>query len=93
MRKDFRKPNLKREDNDKHKINEKITAREVRIVFEGQEPQVMKTSEAIQLAEEQELDLEINPFLLYILNMLIIHLMQKRVFLYALIIQQKKRIY
>ena len=40
MRKDFRKPNLKREDNDKHKINEKITAREVRIVFEGQEPQV-----------------------------------------------------
>jgi len=62
MRKDFRKPNLKREDNDKHKINEKITAREVRIVFEGQEPQVMKTSEAIQLAEEQELDLvEISP--------------------------------
>ena len=62
MRKDSRKPFVRKEDNDQHKINGKITAREVRVVFEGEEPRVMSTSEAIKLAEEQELDLvEISP--------------------------------
>ena len=61
MRKDFRKPNFK-EENEKHKINEKILSREVRIVKDGEEPQIMKTYEAIRLAEELELDLvEISP--------------------------------
>lgn len=61
MRKDNRKPFVRREE-ELHKINGKITAREVRIVFEGEEPRVMNTSDAIRLAEEQELDLvEISP--------------------------------
>lgn len=50
------------QDNAQHKINEKISAREVRVVIEGEEPKVMSTSDAIKLAEEQELDLvEISP--------------------------------
>jgi len=62
MRKDNRKPFVKREDNEQHKINGKITAREVRLVMEGEEPKVMATSVALRLAEEQELDLvEISP--------------------------------
>ena len=62
MRRNTKKPFVKREEADQHKINEKITAREVRLVFEGEEPKVMSTSEAIRLAEEQELDLvEISP--------------------------------
>lgn len=61
MRKDSRKP-VRKEDNDQHKINAKITAREIRLVVEGEEPQVMSLSAALQLAEEQELDLvEISP--------------------------------
>lgn len=61
MRKDSRKP-VRKEDNDQHKINGKITAREIRLVVEGEEPQVMTLSAALQLAEEQELDLvEISP--------------------------------
>lgn len=61
MRKDSRKP-VRKEDNDQHKINGKITAREIRLVVEGEEPQVMSLSAALQLAEEQELDLvEISP--------------------------------
>lgn len=61
MAKEFKgKP--KREESDKHNINEKILAREIRVVFEGEEPRVMKTSDALRLAEEQELDLvEISP--------------------------------
>lgn len=62
MRKDNRKPFVKREDNEQHKINGKITSREVRLVMEGEEPKVMATSVALKLAEEQELDLvEISP--------------------------------
>jgi translation initiation factor IF-3 len=62
MRKDNRKPFVRREETEQHKINGKITAREVRLVFEGEEPRVMPTSEALKLAEEQELDLvEISP--------------------------------
>jgi len=62
MRKDSRKPFVRKEDNDQHKINGKITAREVRVVTEGEEPVVMSTFDAIKLAEEQEMDLvEISP--------------------------------
>lgn len=62
MRKDNRKPFVKREDADPHKINGKITAREVRLVLDGEEPKVMSTPDALRLAEEQELDLvEISP--------------------------------
>lgn len=61
MKKDTRRP-IRKEDNDQHKINGKITAREVRLVVDGEEPIVVSTSEAIRMAEEQELDLvEISP--------------------------------
>lgn len=53
---------VKRDDTAKHKINEKIFARQIRLVREGQEPVVMATSEALKLADEQGLDLvEISP--------------------------------
>ncbi|MFN6084780.1 MAG: translation initiation factor IF-3, partial [Fluviicola sp.] len=62
MRKDNRKPFVRREDNEQHKINGKITSREVRLVMESEEPKVMATSVALKLAEEQEMDLvEISP--------------------------------
>lgn len=62
MRKDNRKPFVRKEDNEQHKINGKITSREIRLVVEGEEPQVMTTADAIRLAEEQEMDLvEISP--------------------------------
>jgi translation initiation factor IF-3 len=62
MRKDSRRPFVRKEDNDQHKINGKITSREIRLVVEGAEPQVMSTYDAIKLAEEQEMDLvEISP--------------------------------
>ncbi len=61
MKKDNRRP-VRKEDNDQHRINGKITAREIRLVVEGEEPKVMTTSAALQLAEEQEMDLvEISP--------------------------------
>lgn len=53
---------VRREEEAQHKINDKITAQEVRVVFEGKEPQVMSTSKALELAEEEGLDLvEISP--------------------------------
>ena len=62
MRRNTKKPFVKREEADPHKINEKITSREIRLVIEGQEPQVMTVAEGIRLAEEQDLDLvEISP--------------------------------
>jgi translation initiation factor IF-3 len=62
MRKNTKKPFVKREEKEEHKINEKIFAREIRLVIEGEEPKVMSTSEALRMAEEQELDLvEISP--------------------------------
>lgn len=62
MRKDNRRPFVRREETEQHKINGKITAREIRLVIEGEEPRVMSTMDAIRLAEEQELDLvEISP--------------------------------
>mgnify|MGYP000610336732 CR=1 FL=1 len=55
-----RKPFQRRED--LHKINEKITAREIRLVGEGIEPGVYSTKKALELAFEQGLDLvEISP--------------------------------
>ncbi|WP_313374999.1 translation initiation factor IF-3 [Chishuiella sp.] len=42
---------------DQHKINDKIDAKEVRVVGEGIEPGVYQISKALQLAEEQGLDL------------------------------------
>jgi translation initiation factor IF-3 len=61
MRKNTR-PFVKREEEALHRINDKIFASEIRLVIEGEEPQVMSVSKAIALAEEQELDLvEISP--------------------------------
>ncbi|MBM3185840.1 MAG: translation initiation factor IF-3 [Bacteroidetes bacterium] len=61
MRKNTR-PFVKREEEALHRINDKIFASEIRLVFEGEEPQVMSLSKAIAMAEEQELDLvEISP--------------------------------
>jgi len=61
MRNNNRKPFNKREE-DQHKINDKITAREIRLVLDGQEPIVISTSDAIKMADEQSLDLvEISP--------------------------------
>jgi translation initiation factor IF-3 len=62
MRKDNRKPFVKREETEQHKINGRITASEIRLVVEEGEPRVMRTADALRLAEEQELDLvEISP--------------------------------
>ena len=45
-----------------YRINEQITAREVRVVGEDSETQVMPTSKAMQIAERKGLDLvEISP--------------------------------
>ena len=53
---------VKREVEALHRINEKIIATEVRLITEGQEPQLVSTFNAIQMAESQELDLvEISP--------------------------------
>jgi translation initiation factor IF-3 len=57
-----RKKFVKREETDQHRINDKIFARQIRLVIEGAEPIVIATSEAIKMAEEQDLDLvEISP--------------------------------
>lgn len=62
MRKDNRKPFVRREETEQHKINGKITSSEIRLVVDDGEPSVMKTADALRLAEERELDLvEISP--------------------------------
>lgn len=62
MRRPNKKQFVRREETEQHRINGKIYARQIRLVMEGQEPQVMSTAEAIKLAEAQELDLvEISP--------------------------------
>ncbi len=62
MRKEPRKRLVPQQEPDQHKINEKITAKEIRLVMESEEPKVMSTYDAIKLAEEQEMDLvEISP--------------------------------
>ena len=61
MRRNSR-PFVKREEEAQHRINDKIVAAEIRLVIEGEEPQVMSVARGIALAEEQELDLvEISP--------------------------------
>ena len=42
---------------DQHKINEKITVPEIRVVGEGIEPGVYPTSKALEMAQEADLDL------------------------------------
>lgn len=55
-RRNFRKPE------ELHKINERITAREVRVIADDVEPDVYPIAKALQMAEERELDLvEISP--------------------------------
>jgi len=62
MRKGPKKSFQPRQQEEQHRINNKITAREVRVIAEGMEPAVMSTSDALKLAEEQDLDLvEISP--------------------------------
>lgn len=62
MRKNTKKPFVRREEKEEHKINEKILAREIRLIVDGAEPVVLSTAEALRMAEEQELDLvEISP--------------------------------
>ena len=53
---------VRRVEEAQHRINDKITSAEIRLVIDGQEPQVMKLTAALALADEQELDLvEISP--------------------------------
>lgn len=63
MRRPHRRKNfVRREPTEKHRINEKIVAPEIRLVMEGREPEVMSVPKALRLAEEAELDLvEISP--------------------------------
>lgn len=62
MRRPKKKFTPRREEQAQHKINEKIYARQIRLVREGQEPEVMATSKAIEIANEEGLDLvEISP--------------------------------
>lgn len=58
---------------DAHQINDKIRAKEVRLVGDNVEPGVYPTSEALKIAEEQELDLVVisdkaEPFICRILD-------------------------
>ena len=62
--KNIRKPDFRRRGpvEPEHRINHRIQANEVRVVFEEEPPRVLPLSEAIALALEQELDLvEISP--------------------------------
>ena len=53
---------VRKVEEDQHRINQKIIANEIRLVMEGQEPQVMSVAAVLALADEQELDLvEISP--------------------------------
>jgi translation initiation factor IF-3 len=53
---------LPQKQEDEHRINERIIAKEIRLVVEGGEPQLLSLAAALQMAEEQELDLvEISP--------------------------------
>jgi len=62
MRRPRKKKFVKREEKVLHRINDKIQARQIRLVREGQEPIVMATPAALKLAEEEGLDLvEISP--------------------------------
>ncbi|HLW39675.1 MAG TPA: translation initiation factor IF-3 [Brumimicrobium sp.] len=52
-----RNNNFRRNTEDQHRINENIRVPQVRLIIEGEEPQIMDTRKAIELAEEQGLDL------------------------------------
>lgn len=57
-----RKKFVKRVEEDPHKINDKITARKIRLILDGAEPIVLSTSEALKRADAEGLDLvEISP--------------------------------
>ncbi|MFN2314266.1 MAG: translation initiation factor IF-3 [Bacteroidales bacterium] len=56
------RPRPGRKPEPEHRINNRITARTVRVVGENLEPKVLSISEALSLADEMELDLvEISP--------------------------------
>ena len=56
------KPFVKREEEAQHRINEKISATEIRLVSEGEEPKVLSLTAALEMAEAQDMDLvEISP--------------------------------
>lgn len=62
MRRPRKRNFVKREEKVLHKINEKIYAKTIRLVREGQEPKIIATSEALKLAQKEDLDLvEISP--------------------------------
>lgn len=62
MRKPGKKNFVKREETEQHRINEKIIARQIRLVMDGEEPKILSVPEARKIAEEQGLDLvEISP--------------------------------
>lgn len=53
---------MRQQREDAHKINDRITAQEVRVVAEGVEPGIYPLRKALAFAEEQSLDLvEISP--------------------------------
>lgn len=52
----------KNRNQDAHKVNDRIFAREVRVIAEGVEPKVYPIAKALEMAREMELDLvEISP--------------------------------
>ena len=56
------KPFVKREEEAQHRINEKISATEIRFVSDGEEPKVLSLTAALAMAEEMDMDLvEISP--------------------------------
>lgn len=56
------KPFVKREEEAQHRINDKISAQEIRLVNEGEEPKVLTLAAALEMAEAQDMDLvEISP--------------------------------
>lgn len=62
MRRNPRRPFVRREEVAQHKINQKILVTEVRLVLEGQEPLLVTTLKAIEMATDEGLDLvEISP--------------------------------
>jgi len=63
VRRPQRKRNFQRRENtEKHRINEKIIAPEIRLIREGQEPEVISVPKALRIAEDEGLDLvEISP--------------------------------
>lgn len=62
MRKGPKKKFQPRREEDPNRINDRIRVPKVRLVGDGVEPQIVETSVALQMAEEQDLDLvEISP--------------------------------